>query len=60
MPVLYRNDYLNKILKELLGLNFKEIVVITNIKNIKINKPIVKFINLKNLKNEIVLKKVFY
>ena len=48
---LTKKNYLNKILKELLGLNFKEIVVITNIKNIKINKPRIKFIFSENLKN---------
>ena len=48
---LTRKENLNKILERLLKINFKEIVIITNIKNIKINKPIVKFINLKNLKN---------
>ena len=46
---LTRKENLNEILKRLLKINFKEIIIITNIKNIKINKPIVKFINLKNL-----------
>ena len=48
---LTRKNYLNKILESLGELNFKEILVITNIKNINVKIPNVKFIFLKDLGN---------
>ena len=48
---LTRKNYLNKILESLVQLNFKEILIITNIKKININVSGVKFIFLKDLGN---------